>query len=1136
MRCAASESHILRPSHGSMLWINADGFFPFQQALRGTLVPSHLISAVGACLLGSRKLRTALGRLMVRSRLALVGLFATASLLSGSGVPLRDGGIHRSALASLAKACAGRGIAEGRFTAVQEAPIPPGEEARPCPPKSARGVRAARRIEELAALDASPSALRAKALLQVSRGEVEEAVLLLEAAAAKAPGEQELRSDLAAAYLARAVRRSRASDLPRSLAAAEAAIELAPQFCPALFNRAETLSRLHLRDQARAGWELYLARCSGDAWEEAARTRLGEQQTPTLAEEWQAELPAFQSASEAAVRRAPAVVRRLPHLTRHFAEERLLPEWAEATERGDRATAARRLALARAIGAALAESARDRMIHDAVEAIARAAASPDQRALRHLVTGHVAYGSAMELYYAQRLDEALPLLEEAARSLRKGGSPFAGWAEFHRAICLHYLAPERAAEELVRLRRSVSADSFPGLVGRIGWMLGTIQNNSGRPEEALRLYDSALARLESTLGRQTSSFLHMLKAECHLSLGNLEQAWTERLPALAATARSGDHRRRHAPLYEAAEALLQQGNAVVALAFADEALGNASAWGNPTALAEAGLQRGRALHLLGRRDEALAQLDEAHRHAEAMPPSALRQRIAGSVALARGEALLASDPAAAREALSDALASRLDNGYLFQLTRLLTTRARAHLALGEVPAAEADLVAAIAEHERIRFDLRSVERRSAYFEQAQSAFDEMVRLQLDVHRDPAAALTFAERARARALLDLSRFGREAAEAEPSTGALPSPLAPGEIAARAPEGVALVQYAVLPDRLVAWVQRHGMPPVYVPIASRAAGVSRAIAALANTIARKAPEWETRDAAAALHDLLIRPLGHTLAPGEPIAVVPDRQLAGVPFAALLDRRKGRFLVEEREIVIAPSATLFVTASERSRALGAVPPESVLTVGDPAFDRRRHQRLARLPAADEEAAAIAALYPRAEHLRKAEATADAFLTAAGRHAVVHFAGHSLLNPAVPWRSFLLFAPEVEHDGALYAHEFLGRLLPGTRVVVLSACRTLDLGAGREALTGLAAAFLAAGPASIVASLWEVDDDATRELMTTFHAALIRGASPGAALRDAQLRLLASSNPHLRAPASWAGFAVVGGTFEPAAQRERE
>ena len=95
---------------------------------------------------------------------------------------------------------------------------------------------------------------------------------------------------------------------------------------------------------------------------------------------------------------------------------------------------------------------------------------------------------------------------------------------------------------------------------------------------------------------------------------------------------------------------------------------------------------------------------------------------------------------------------------------------------------------------------------------------------------------------------------------------------------------------------------------------------------------------------------------------------------------------------------------------------------------------------------------------------------------------------------------------------------------LVVLSAC---DTALGREVrgegLIGLTQGFMAAGARSLVASLWQVPDRATAELMAQFYGYLLNdGLRPAEALRKAQL--WSAAQPRYRDPYFWGGFVLVG------------
>jgi CHAT domain-containing protein len=92
----------------------------------------------------------------------------------------------------------------------------------------------------------------------------------------------------------------------------------------------------------------------------------------------------------------------------------------------------------------------------------------------------------------------------------------------------------------------------------------------------------------------------------------------------------------------------------------------------------------------------------------------------------------------------------------------------------------------------------------------------------------------------------------------------------------------------------------------------------------------------------------------------------------------------------------------------------------------------------------------------------------------------------------------------------------LRGTELVVLSACETgLGKTAGGEGLLGLQRAFQVAGARTVIASLWKVDDIATRDLMERFYDNLWnKNMGKLEALRDAQLWMLRERGPRGATP----------------------
>ena len=112
---------------------------------------------------------------------------------------------------------------------------------------------------------------------------------------------------------------------------------------------------------------------------------------------------------------------------------------------------------------------------------------------------------------------------------------------------------------------------------------------------------------------------------------------------------------------------------------------------------------------------------------------------------------------------------------------------------------------------------------------------------------------------------------------------------------------------------------------------------------------------------------------------------------------------------------------------------------------------------------------------------------------------------------------------DGFLRLNDIYNLKL-GADLVVLSACNTaLGREVRGEGLIGLTQGFMAAGARSVVASLWQVPDGATAELMRQFYGYMLdEGLAPPAALRKAQLASAAQrrwSDPYF-----WGGFVLVG------------
>lgn len=187
------------------------------------------------------------------------------------------------------------------------------------------------------------------------------------------------------------------------------------------------------------------------------------------------------------------------------------------------------------------------------------------------------------------------------------------------------------------------------------------------------------------------------------------------------------------------------------------------------------------------------------------------------------------------------------------------------------------------------------------------------------------------------------------------------------------------------------------------------------------------------------------------------------------------------------------------------------------------------ARLPAARREAETIAAVVPQSAKLLDFEAS-RAFALSGGlaQYPVLHFATHGFLHPQNPALSGLLLS-QVNEQGqpvnGLLLNREISQLHLTAELVVLSACETgVNANPSGQGTQSVAQSFLQAGAHRVVASLWQVNDAATAELMRRFYQNLF-GASHGVAahaLRNAQLEL--QRETPWKNPFYWAGFIVLG------------
>ena len=184
--------------------------------------------------------------------------------------------------------------------------------------------------------------------------------------------------------------------------------------------------------------------------------------------------------------------------------------------------------------------------------------------------------------------------------------------------------------------------------------------------------------------------------------------------------------------------------------------------------------------------------------------------------------------------------------------------------------------------------------------------------------------------------------------------------------------------------------------------------------------------------------------------------------------------------------------------------------------------------LLAAETEARTVAAEFG-VRPLAGAEATERAVMARLPEAGVVHLAthGYAFSSPELTRSSFVALSPSPGYDGVLTVRKLIDdvpRL--SAELVVLSACETgLGNVTQAEGTIGLQRALLAKGAHSIIVSLWNVSDEATARLMTSFYKHWLRDPDRPDKAQALQLAIKElRGDQRFNEPQYWAAFQLIG------------
>ncbi|TMM30483.1 CHAT domain-containing protein [Polaribacter aestuariivivens] len=242
-----------------------------------------------------------------------------------------------------------------------------------------------------------------------------------------------------------------------------------------------------------------------------------------------------------------------------------------------------------------------------------------------------------------------------------------------------------------------------------------------------------------------------------------------------------------------------------------------------------------------------------------------------------------------------------------------------------------------------------------------------------------------------------------------------------------------------------------------------------------------------------------------------IVPDQNLHHLPFETLIDAKQN-YLIHNYNISYA-SYLVFINqrkvVSENHQLKAFLP-----------------NYTSNLQGANEEVKNIVKFFP-SKIYKNELASKNSFIKNSKNASILHLAMHAEIDHKKPELSHFLFSDNEEDK--LYLEELYGLKL-NSDLAVLSACNT---GSGsinnNLALVSIQRAFNFSGVPSTVSSLWEIPDEATKEIMIYFYENLSKKMPKNKALRLAKQRYLKSkTDSNVKTPYYWAGL-IVSGDINP-------
>ncbi|WP_013321854.1 CHAT domain-containing protein [Gloeothece verrucosa] len=337
--------------------------------------------------------------------------------------------------------------------------------------------------------------------------------------------------------------------------------------------------------------------------------------------------------------------------------------------------------------------------------------------------------------------------------------------------------------------------------------------------------------------------------------------------------------------------------------------------------------------------------------------------------------------------------------------------------------------------------------------------------------------------------------------------------------------AFIYPILLPDRVEVIVQLPGQPLTHHQVPVSQTIVKKAISRLRIAIVRRNAGEVTANATA-IYQWLIEPMEkqlQTVADLKTLVFVLDGELKNVPLGVLYDAKTEQYLIEKKyALALLPSSNLFKPDLNNPKKF------QVLAAGISEEVQAENRYFNPLNVTDE-LEEIKTIFPTKILLNRQFTSENLQDNLKQNHySIVHLATHANFS-SDPQETFILVHSSQETIGELLRPNDINNLLSHSEqtssnrinLLVLSACQTA-LGDNRATL-GLAGLAVRSGAEATLATLWQISDESTVQLMEIFYNQLkVLGSSKAQALHLAQQALL--KQPKYQNPYYWAGYVLVG------------